>query len=310
VDQTAYEEAMDGLEELKRETGFDLRDDVLAALGDSWTVYYEGHLGMTGLTAVAQVRDRERLAAVQEKFIAMISGEASPPSADKTPEQIEADEEAMAFEQDGFFGREREPRVEKFQFAGQQVCVYDSGQMFFFFSPSWCLTEEELVVALFPQNIKAYLSRDTQFKSLATEPRVAKMFSPGQGPIALSYYDTREVFDMVYSSLLFYIQLGKYAMSEAGIDLKMSILPSPQSIRKHLLPGTMQIRRTEAGIEMTSRQSLPGGNLVMTLPLGAGLATWTWVEPEPPRIGPDLPDVEPLEDLAEPEAIELEAPQR
>ncbi len=254
VDPDARTEFDQGIEFMGQQIGMDVRKELLTALGDSWTVYFQGHLSFTGLTAVARFEDRDRLLALQEKLIAML----------QQPEPEEPDENSFSFNMGP-------PSVEKFQFAGQEICVYDSGQMFFFFSPSWCLTEDELIVSLFPQNIKSRLARDADFRSLAESPRVKSMFESGTGPVAMAYYDTQDLFDMVYSALLMYGQMGRYGLSEEGVDLKMSAIPSSQAIRQHLRPGTIEVRRTAAGIEITSHQSIPGGNLAMTVPL-AGLA--------------------------------------
>ena len=53
--------------------GVDLRQDVLASLGDVWCVYNspdEGGLILTGLTGVVRVKDYDRLSAAQAKLLA------------------------------------------------------------------------------------------------------------------------------------------------------------------------------------------------------------------------------------------------
>ena len=59
---------------MEEELGIDPRE-VLAPLGDAWCLYNspgEGGLAVTGLTAVVQVKDRQRLAAIHAKLLAMI----------------------------------------------------------------------------------------------------------------------------------------------------------------------------------------------------------------------------------------------
>ena len=65
------------------------------------------------------------------------------------------------------------------------------------FAPSWCVTEESLIVAPFPQNIKAYLSRGEQYQSLASVPEVAAAFQRG-APVKLVYQNTPKLFDLAY----------------------------------------------------------------------------------------------------------------
>ena len=57
--------------------------------------------------------------------------------------------------------------------------------------PSWCLTDKELIVALFPQNVKAYLSRRRGSSRWPRRPEVADA-RRGHGPMALAYVDTPE----------------------------------------------------------------------------------------------------------------------
>jgi hypothetical protein len=46
-------------------------------------------------------------------------------------------------------------------------------------------------------------------------------------------------------------------MRKDGLDVDISILPSGQSIRKHLRPHVISVAHSEKGIEIISRQSLP-----------------------------------------------------
>jgi prepilin-type processing-associated H-X9-DG protein len=49
------------------------------------------------------------------------------------------------------------------------------------------------------------------------------------------------------------------------------MLPSAPTIYKHLRPSVSLLRRTDAGIEVTSRGTIPGASLGSTAPLAAGL---------------------------------------
>jgi hypothetical protein len=60
-------------------------------------------------------------------------------------------------------------------------------------------------------------------------------------------------------------------MARAGFDLSEAILPSAPAIRGHLRPTISLMRRTEAGIELTSRSTMPGSSLGATAPVGAAL---------------------------------------
>ncbi len=55
-----------------------------------------------------------------------------------------------------------------------------------------------MIVALFPEQIKAYLLRGPEFQSLASQPDVAALLQPQPGPMMIGYVDTAEVFRMAY----------------------------------------------------------------------------------------------------------------
>ena len=213
-----------------------------------------------------QVKDAKRLAATHEKLVALIKAEFA-------ADEKRAEERAKAAAKDqpmrSYYRRRPAPRIVQFQFAGKDVFFFDSGEEVPF-APAWCLTDKELIVALFPQNVKAYLSRDAKYRSLATSPEVAAALKAGDGPLVLGYCDTPKLFELVYP---FVPMIGQVILSELrreGIDMNVAMIPSAKAIAPHLTPGVMSVRRTKAGIEMSSRQTLPGGGAMlplMTLPM-------------------------------------------
>ena len=230
--------------------GLKLRDDLLKPLGDAWRLYNspgEGGLVVTGLTLVASVKDSKRLAQTQDKLLSLIKA------------QLQA-------------GRPDVPQIDEAPFAGQTIhslAFPSSGPPL---APSWCLTDKELIVALFPENIKAYLSRGETEGTLAKNSAVASLLGGQFGPVALAYQDTPALFRMIYP----FVQMGGHAaigqLRQEGVDLGPLAIPSAPSISRHLRPGVTAVRRTASGIELISRQSIPGGSLGASGPLVLGLA--------------------------------------
>ncbi len=256
VDPNLRREFEQGIAQGEDEIGVRLRDDVLRSLGDVWSIYHSSGEGglIGGLTGVVKVKDRDALAAVQKKLV----------------DSYKAAEETFRDEGRRFGGM---PALRNFKFAEQEVYYVAGGEMPV--SPSWCLTEDELIVGLYPQNIKAYLGRGDDFQSLATLPDVAKLFEDGKGPIKVYYQNTPELFELGYP----FVQLGlRYMFAELqreGIDIDMSIVPSGQSIRRHLRADVTSVVRTEKGIEVTCQQSFPGtGSFVPLAVLATGFY-WT-----------------------------------
>ncbi len=243
--RTALESAQNGLE-------LNLRDDLLKPLGDVWCVYNspgEGGLVLTGLTAVVRVKDAQRLAKGHAQLLRvaknLIAEQSGPPH--------------------------RRTEITEFDHAGHKVYYLKTPGNELPIAPAWCLTDKELIVALFPQNVKAYLSRGKGFVSLAKRPEVAQALASKPGPMKLVYQDTPELFRLGYPLL----QIGaKYAVGQlrrGGIDVDLAILPSAAAITKHLRPGTIAVTRTAAGIEIVSKQTLPTGNVGASVPVGVAL---------------------------------------
>ena len=248
VDPAAAAQISQAVAQTQQGLGLKLRDDLLKPLGDAWCLYNspgEGGLILTGLTLVVSVKDSKRLAQTQEKLLAMLK-EANP-------------------------GRAGEPRVDEGPFAGQTIHSLVSPAPNFLLAPSWCLTDKELIVALFPESVKARLSRSETEESLAKNSGVAALLGGQFGPTALAYQDTPAFFRIVYP----FLDMGGHAaitqLRQQGIDISRLAIPSAPSIARHLRPGVTVIRRTAAGIELVSRQSIPGGSLGATAPVTVGL---------------------------------------
>jgi hypothetical protein len=251
IDPGAAQEASEVIGKVEQKLGFKLREDLWQTLGDVWCVYNspgEGGLVVTGLTLVVPLKDAKRAAATHGKILGLLK-------------------QAIEEERD----RRYAPRLDEYAFAGQKICTFSVPEGDFPVAPSWCLTDKELIVSLFPQNVKAYLSRGPGFQSLATVPEVADLLRSQPGPVVIGYVDTQEIFRLLYPLVQMGVKSMTRELQREGIDVDMSLLPSGASIDKHLRPGTYAVRRTKAGIEITARQSLPGAGAVIALPM----AIWT-----------------------------------
>jgi hypothetical protein len=230
----------------------ELYDGLFKALGDTWCVFdsRDGGGMFTGVTAVVSLKDRDAAEAVQKRFLASIeaAGKAAP-------------------------DERRRPRVEEFEFAGKTVHVFESGDKSFPLAPSWCLTDKHLVVAVFPESIKAFLSRGKTFQSLLSTPEAeVKAALEGDGQlVSLAYVDSRRVFDMVYPLAPWFFHSMATEMRAEGVDLPAGLLPSAGSVRRHLRPSVSTMRRTPAGVEMVSHQTLPGNMGLTNIPVAVGL---------------------------------------
>ena len=249
IEPRAKEEVSRGLGQLEQAFGINLREDVLQSLGDVWCVYNspgEGGLVITGLTAVVPVKDHRRLLRVHERLLATARSE---------------------------MGRnaDRGPRIEQFRFGEEEIYFLNVRGEDFPLAPSWCLTEKELIVATFPQNVKSYLLRGDDHQSIASVTEVSELLQPGGGTFKLLYADTRKLFELVYPLAPIFVQMAAGELQREGIDLNVSVLPSAKVIGRHLRPTVQSVRRSEAGIELMSRQTMPGGNFGSAAPVAAAV---------------------------------------
>ena len=91
------------------------------------------------------------------------------------------------------------------------------------------------------------------------------------GPAALSYVNEPEIFRTLYPLVQMGVQFPLAEAREQGIDVDRALLPLCSAIGKHLRPAVTAVRRADDGIETTKRQSLPGGDVVSSAPVMAGL---------------------------------------
>ena len=254
----------------EEELGIDLSADVFKSLGDSWRIYNspgEGGLLFTGLTAVVSVRDRAKLAKVLERIKAF-STFADRADADGGPVRLS------------------HSTVEHIEFAKQKIYYLNFVGAESPFAPAWCLTEKELILSLFPSHVKTVLSRNASpaasgsgFQSIADLPQVKAALAGEDKPMALTYQDTRGLFRIAYPIAQIIAQLLASEAQRNGIDLKIADFPSAPVIAKHLEPAVATVTRTEAGIEVISRQSIPvglGPLPLLGLPMRAAPLFWSF----------------------------------
>ena len=135
------------------------------------------------------------------------------------------------------------------------------------------MTKRELVLALSPQNVKAYLSRDDRHEPIHRRPEVAALFSKEISPTMIAYGDAPHAFEMSYPILSMYgqvmMQFGGAGNTE-GAQNSHFLMPSCLSIHRHLGPTVATLRRTKDGVEFVSRGTIP----LPSATVFAGLAYW------------------------------------
>lgn len=230
------------LDEIERELGIRLDADLFDTLGDVWCVYSspgDGGLLVSGLTVVVKVKDPATLERTLGRFVEAIRREEGT-------------------------GRRR-VTVGDFTFRGRRIHFLNAIGEEMPVAPAWCVTDDALIVAAYPQMVKSYLLRTAGSPTLADVPEVAALWDDDSPPVAFGYADTASIFRTVYPILHPVGNLLCAQLQKGGLAIDMSLLPAARSILPHLAPATRSVCRTEDGILVTSRGSVPVG--------GAGLGS-------------------------------------
>ena len=237
-DDDNFDEIVLGIKQL---TGVDIEEELIPQLGDVWQVHTtprEGDL-ITGWTASVSIKDRAKVSGVSERIVDGLR--------------------AM------FANQPRAPRLKTNEFAGNTLYTLIVPDDDFMAEPTWCVTKDRVVIAAYPQAIKAYLRG--REKALSVIPEVNAVFQPNRAPTFLFYNDTPAILRRVYPLVQMGLSMLIGQMQREGFDLDLSLLPSCDAIARHLRPGTQTARWTKQGLYTESRQTLPTGNFGAVMPL-------------------------------------------
>ena len=243
IEPRARLELEQGIAQVENHLGIDLSRDVFKALGNTWCVYSapsEGGLLITGLTVVAPIRDRERLAKAEERLRALAKAAMEPPPGAGHS-----------------FGPTSHVTISDFEFRGQQIHFLNFIGEPVPVAPAWCLTDKELIVSLSPQTIKAHLSRKATAGSLANVPEVANLIHDSGGPTYIAYADTATTVRTLYPLVQFGFEAISSELQREGIQIDLSIFPSAAAVLPHLNPSVSTATMAKDGLFVTRHGTLP-----------------------------------------------------
>lgn len=228
--------------------GMRLQEDLLASLGEVWTLSMAPADGWLGMTATVEVRDAAKIGQLLKRIEGMFSD--APPGSGA-------------------------PQVARTQFDVHTINSLSIRGMPI--HPAWCLSGSRLIVALSPQTIKAQLGSKPAEVGLFTGPAFAQAFQGEGRVISVSQQDTQKVFETVYSYLTILAPMmmemdgGFGDGPPAPKFFDFNSLPSSRSIHRHLRPSTSITRRTKDGLETESRQTFPTVNIGTAAPVAVAL---------------------------------------
>jgi hypothetical protein len=257
TDPSAKAGISEGMGQLQEVLGMKMPDDLLSPFGDTVCLYdspSEGGMGF-GVTATIKVKDAAKAKAAFDKVMVFLKMKMNTAAARQKAVPLPV--------------AVNRPRIDTLEVAGKEIYVLNPGIRSAFVAFSWCLTDDELIFSLYPQSIKARLTRGASFRSLADSPEAMQLLDGENGPFAVGYCDTRRLFDCCYPMLLVMGQAVSGELQRQGIDASVGMLPSAAAIRRHLTPELFAARRTKSGIEIADRGALPGIGLATAAPMAA-----------------------------------------
>jgi len=219
-----------------------LRDEVLAAFGDVWTVSASSVDGWMGTVATVEVKDPETVNAAIHSLIRR---------ADHRP-------------------------METIKYGEYEI--YSPVGPNDLLRPAWCVTEKRLIVGLSAQAVKGMLSTTEEEHGLFNDPKLSPSLEGDGKIISVGYQDTAKVFESIYSVLpvalrAFQRELrGPYGYGQFdALSWLTHYLPPARTIHRHLKPSLSVTRLTKDGLETTSHSTAPLPNIGASAPLAAAL---------------------------------------
>ncbi len=247
-DHRAAERMEDAIRETESKLGVNLQHDVLGSLGDVWTLHIPSGDLMTswlGSAITCTVKDSRQLQQAMQTMVADVQ------------QKLAA-------------GRGRDVKLRESEFEGQIIYTVDFVGTPLPCSPSWCVTDERLVIGLTPQTVRGMISR-IERDSLADVPVVRDSFRGSDRPTSVSYCDTPQLVRSLYPLAQMGLKMLSAKLQREGIEIDTSILPSQETIVRHLRPSVSAMAYTNNGPVFTAQNSLPtGGSGMMLGAVGIG----------------------------------------
>ena len=237
-------------EQFREMTGMGLRTDLLPALGDTWTVHMSPVDGWyAGMSVSVGVTDKAKLELLNGKIAE--------------------------------FGRRQGPNG--FGIATQKVGtnvihsirIKEAGLPI---QPAWCVTNDRLHIALFPAALKPILADPAVTEPLFGKGNWFKQLQSTDPVLSVSHQDTAKSFEIIYQYVAMFLpmvlQAANQQAEETGLPTVVfdaGKLPSARSIHRHLQPATTVVRRSRAGIELETHQTMPTLDMSTTGPVAVAL---------------------------------------
>lgn len=238
ADPDAAAQARQGLEQFRAVAGIDVDRHVLAPLGPDWTVLSLPAPGgmLPNLAIIAGVRDQPTFARTHKALLGILRN-------------------AGAAGDVKFAVRElpyREHTLFCLDVAGEGMAIP--------VTPTWCLTDDSLLITLSPQLMKTLLARDAADGGIGRLPEVRDAVAGGE-PGLVGVMDPVSLVGTLCAFYEMAVPVGRSVLGQQGITLDLPQLPPASAIMPFVRPSVTVVRHEADGILVRSTGSVPLGPL-------------------------------------------------
>jgi len=246
VEPQAAAEARANLEQLRAIAGFDIDTHLLKPLGPDWTVLSVPAPGglLPSVAIVAGVRDRATFAKTHKALLGIARNAAAA-------------------------GGDVQLAVREIPYRDHTLFCLESAApgMPIPITPSWCLTEDALIVTLSPQLLKTLLARDLAKGGLEGVAEVKQALG-GRESALVGMVDPVWLLGSLCGLYEMALPMSRGMLREQGLEIDLPQLPAASSIMPFARPQVSTIRHEADGILIDSTGTVPLGPLTA----GGGVA--------------------------------------
>lgn len=218
---------------LRDQTSLDLRQDLLAALGDTWFAYQTGTaMGVLPTVVLGvSVRDKAKLTQTHDVIRQIV-------------------DRVLAAQADG---------------GGTAISIAEAeiqGQPAYYLkgvplAVAWQITDSHLTLATSIQTLRAHQHRQRGSKSLADHTAIKPLFEKSPAPLALTYNDVPRTMEGLFQALPIIISTATEDLRRQGIDFDATVIPAWEAVQPFFEPSVVSLTRTSDSIDVRTQETLP-----------------------------------------------------
>ena len=232
----------DGLDKIEAETSVNLQKDILANLGETWSLSSAVSQGgfMTGTVLTVKVKDAAKLTAAIAKLETYL---------DQKTREMPQRTSSTSWPMKPSFTM----GVSKY---GNVDVHYLSSGMLMLVAPAWAINGDTLYMAPWPQVVASAVNREPGKPLTQSAEFLSIRKKLADKPIMLCYENTPNMMKQMYGAVLIYGTMGASALKQfVGIDASPTLVPTLDAIQKNLGPSGSAISADEGGIVFESYSS-------------------------------------------------------